>query len=85
AVRISNNGEFIHAAPWSVAQQGRVNVSHGCVNLSNANAIAYYNNVLVGDPVEITGSAIQLGAADGDYYDWTLTWAQWQAKSALAA
>jgi hypothetical protein len=35
--------------------------------------------------VEITGSAIQLGAADGDYHDWTLTWAQWQAKSALAA
>jgi lipoprotein-anchoring transpeptidase ErfK/SrfK len=84
AVRISNNGEFIHAAPWSVAQQGRVNVSHGCVNLSDANAIAYYNNVLVGDPVEITGSAVQLGSADGDYYDWTLTWAQWQAKSALA-
>jgi lipoprotein-anchoring transpeptidase ErfK/SrfK len=85
AVRISNNGEYIHAAPWSVGAQGRTNVSHGCVNLSNANAIAYYDNVLVGDPVEITGSALQLGPADGDYYDWTLTWAQWQAKSALAA
>jgi len=85
AVRISNNGEYIHAAPWSVGAQGRTNVSHGCVNLSDANAIAYYNNVLVGDPVEITGSALQLGPADGDFYDWTLTWAQWQAKSALAA
>jgi lipoprotein-anchoring transpeptidase ErfK/SrfK len=85
AVRISNNGEYIHAAPWSVGAQGRTNVSHGCVNLSDANAIAYYNNVLVGDPVEISGSAIQLGPADGDFYDWTLTWAQWQAKSALAA
>ena len=83
AVRISNNGEFIHAAPWSVAQQGKTNVSHGCVNLSDANAIAYYNSVLVGDPVEITGSTIQLGASDGDYYDWTFTWQQWQAKSAL--
>jgi lipoprotein-anchoring transpeptidase ErfK/SrfK len=85
AVRISNNGEFIHAAPWSVAQQGRSNVSHGCVNLSNTNAIAYYDTAMVGDPVEITGSPVQLGASDGDYYDWTLTWAQWQAKSALAA
>jgi lipoprotein-anchoring transpeptidase ErfK/SrfK len=85
AVRISNNGEFVHAAPWSVGAQGRTNVSHGCVNLSNANAIAYYDNVLVGDPVEVTGSAVPLGPADGDYYDWTLTWAQWQAKSALAA
>jgi lipoprotein-anchoring transpeptidase ErfK/SrfK len=85
AVRISNNGEFIHAAPWSVAQQGKVNVSHGCVNLSTANALAYYNTVLVGDPVEVTGSAVPLGPSDGDFYDWTLTWAQWQAKSALTA
>ncbi len=26
AVRIFDNGEFIHSAPWSVAQQGRTNV-----------------------------------------------------------
>ena len=38
ATRISNGGEFVHSAPWSVAQQGRENVSHGCVNLSPANA-----------------------------------------------
>ncbi|MCW2579778.1 MAG: ErfK/YbiS/YcfS/YnhG family protein, partial [Blastococcus sp.] len=34
AVRISDSGEFVHAAPWSVAQQGNTNVSHGCINLS---------------------------------------------------
>lgn len=33
AVRISNAGIFIHGAPWSVADQGRRNVSHGCPNL----------------------------------------------------
>lgn len=85
AVRISNNGEFVHAAPWSVAQQGKRNVSHGCVNLSPANALAYYNSVLPGDPVEITGSAIPLGPSDGDFYDWTMTWDQWRALSALPA
>jgi lipoprotein-anchoring transpeptidase ErfK/SrfK len=85
AVRISNNGEFIHAAPWSVGDQGRRNVSHGCVNLSTANALKYYNSVLPGDPVQITGSPIKLGPSDGDYYDWTMTWAQWQAKSAVRA
>jgi lipoprotein-anchoring transpeptidase ErfK/SrfK len=84
AVRISNNGEFIHAAPWSVGSQGKRNVSHGCVNLSTANATAYYHSVLVGDPVEVTGSSQRLGSGDGNYYDWTLSWAQWQAKSALA-
>lgn len=30
--------EFVHAAPWSVAQQGSSNVSHGCINLSPDNA-----------------------------------------------
>lgn len=84
AVRISSNGEFIHAAPWSVAQQGRENVSHGCINLSPANAAAVYDAVLPGDPVEITGSPRQLGARDGDYYDWTLSWREWLAKSAEA-
>lgn len=38
AARISNSGEFVHAAPWSVAQQGSSNVSHGCINLSPDNA-----------------------------------------------
>jgi lipoprotein-anchoring transpeptidase ErfK/SrfK len=82
AVRISNNGEFSHAAPWSVGQQGKRNVSHGCANLSPASAKAYYDSVLPGDPVEIEGSTQQLTAKDGDYYDWTFDWAQWVAKSA---
>ena len=30
--RISNDGEFGHAAPWSTAQQGHANVSHGCID-----------------------------------------------------
>jgi lipoprotein-anchoring transpeptidase ErfK/SrfK len=83
AVRISNNGEFVHSAPWSVAQQGRTNVSHGCINLSPANADAVFDAVLPGDPVEIIGSSRQLGPGDGDYYDWTIPWATWTAKSAL--
>ena len=48
-VRISDGGEFVHAAPWSVAQQGHINVSHGCVNLSPTNAEWFYNWALRGD------------------------------------
>ncbi|MGH3763685.1 MAG: L,D-transpeptidase [Pseudonocardiaceae bacterium] len=84
AVRISNNGEFIHSAPWSVAQQGRTNVSHGCINLSPANAAAVFDTVLPGDPVEIVGTSRQLASRDGDYYDWTIPWDIWTAKSALS-
>lgn len=83
AVRISNNGEFLHAAPWSVRQQGNTNVSHGCVNLAPGDAEAVFNAVLPGDPVEIVGSTQQLGAEDGNYYDWTVPWEAWTAKSAL--
>ncbi|MBI3687211.1 MAG: L,D-transpeptidase [Actinobacteria bacterium] len=77
AVRISNNGEFTHSAPWSVAQQGSSNVSHGCVNLSPERAKWYYDLARPGDVVEVTGSPVPLTAKDGDIYDWTVPWSQW--------
>lgn len=83
AVRISNNGEFTHAAPWSVADQGVRNVSHGCVNLAPDAAKEYFDSALIGDPVEIVGSSQRLGTRDGAYHDWTFSWADWQKRSAL--
>jgi lipoprotein-anchoring transpeptidase ErfK/SrfK len=83
AVQISDNGEFAHSAPWSVGQQGRWNVSHGCINLSPSAAKAVFTAVLPGDPVEITGSSQQLGPQDGDYFDWTVPWDVWVTESAL--
>ena len=84
AVRLSNNGEFVHAAPWSVGQQGRENVSHGCINLSTERAAWFFDFSLPGDVVEIRNSeGPALSAADGDIYDWAIPWDQWQAGSAL--
>jgi lipoprotein-anchoring transpeptidase ErfK/SrfK len=83
AVRISNNGEFIHANPLTVGVQGSRNITHGCVNLSLANAKQYYDSAMYGDPVEVTGSPIPLSARDGDIWDWTLDWDQWTRLSAL--
>ena len=34
AVRFDNSGNFVHSAPWSVGDQGKRDVSHGCINLS---------------------------------------------------
>ena len=82
AVRISNNGEFIHGYAPSIWAQGKKNVSHGCANLAPDNAKVYYDSAMTGDPVEITGSTQQLGPEDGDYYDWAIPWDQWLAKSA---
>lgn len=53
AVRITWGGVYIHSAPWSVGSQGYANVSHGCINLSPDNALWYFNNVGIGDPVVI--------------------------------
>ncbi|TSE01400.1 L,D-transpeptidase [Skermania sp. ID1734] len=55
AVRITWSGVFVHSAPWSVDSQGYANVSHGCINLSPANAEWYFDNVHIGDPVIVTG------------------------------
>ncbi len=77
AVRISNSGEFLHSAPWSVAAQGKRNVSHGCINMSPADAKWVYDLVQKGDVVEITHSGgPPLPVWDG-FGDWQLSWEQW--------
>jgi lipoprotein-anchoring transpeptidase ErfK/SrfK len=81
AVRISNNGEFIHANPASAGAQGSTNVTHGCANLSTADAEAYFNSAIYGDPVEVSGTDIQLSAMDGDVYTWAMSWDEWKAMS----
>ncbi len=83
AVRISNNGTFIHANDGTDDVQGYENVTHGCANLSMVNAETYYDQALYGDPVEITGSSIPLSQSDGDIYDWTIPWSTWVTLSAL--
>jgi lipoprotein-anchoring transpeptidase ErfK/SrfK len=80
--RISNDGEFVHSAPWSVAQQGNSNVSHGCVNLSPTNAQWFYDHFGIGDVVDIThsgGPPLPLGDT---YGDWAMPWSQWQGGNA---
>jgi lipoprotein-anchoring transpeptidase ErfK/SrfK len=83
AVRISNNGEFIHANDGTVGDQGSTNVSHGCVNLSTTNAKKFYDSSLYGDPVIVTGTNVHLGPSDGDIFDWAIPWAEWTTLSAL--
>ncbi|WP_051133593.1 L,D-transpeptidase [Nocardia paucivorans] len=51
ATRISNSGIFVHAAPWSVAQQGVSNASHGCLNVSTDDAKWFFENFKKGDAV----------------------------------
>ena len=82
AMRISNSGEFIHAAPWSTGSQGYANVSHGCTGLSTANAAWLYGLARIGDVVETTGTDRKM-EWDNGFGDWNLSWAEYQKGSAL--
>lgn len=69
-VRLSYDGIFIHSAPWSIADQGERNVSHGCINVSPEDAAWYYDNTRNGDPfIVVNGPGRQFGAFDGQG-DW---------------
>ena len=82
SVRFTFSGDYYHDAPWSVGSQGYSNVSHGCVNLSPADAQTYYNLAVPGDPITITGST-KAGKWDDGWTEWFLPWQQFVKGSAL--
>jgi lipoprotein-anchoring transpeptidase ErfK/SrfK len=81
-VRISDGGAFVHSAPWSVANQGHSNVSHGCINLSPTNAEWFYNWAQRGDIVDVYNSAAPVNTADPGMADWNMSWKHWLAGDA---
>ncbi|WP_238009165.1 Ig-like domain-containing protein [Dactylosporangium sp. AC04546] len=77
AMRLTWGGQYIHAAPWSVGDQGRRNVSHGCTNVSTDNGRWLYENTLVGDPVTTRNTEVGLDAGDG-WTVWDMPWEQYK-------
>jgi lipoprotein-anchoring transpeptidase ErfK/SrfK len=76
-VHISDTGEYVHAAPWTLSQQGRANVSHGCINLSPADAASYFAFSRVGDIVIVSGGPRPPVIGDHGVMDWDTAWSQW--------
>lgn len=83
AMRVTNSGEFLHAAPWSVASQGRANVSHGCTGMSTANADWLFHQSRRGDVVKYVNSPRSLEDRNG-WTDWNVNWKTWTKGSALS-
>ncbi|WP_309095170.1 Ig-like domain-containing protein [Streptomyces sp.] len=84
SVRVTNSGEYVHAAPWSVGSQGYANVSHGCTGMSTENAAWFYETVREGDIVKVVNSAGDTMTPFGNGYgDWNLDWTKWRTGSAL--
>jgi lipoprotein-anchoring transpeptidase ErfK/SrfK len=84
-VHISDSGEYVHAAPWSVYAQGVENVSHGCINLGPSNSLDFYNFSETGDVVEVTGSPRPPDLGDHGTMDWNTPWSQWTPGRVVSA
>ena len=82
AMRLTWSGEFLHAAPWSVASQGVTNVSHGCTGMSDANAKWMFDFSRAGDVVVFTGSNRPMTLGNGIGV-WNASWSQWQDLAAV--
>jgi lipoprotein-anchoring transpeptidase ErfK/SrfK len=75
-VRITYSGEYVHLADWNIPQHGRVNTSHGCINVGPDNAKWFYANFGLGDIVDVKNTPRQMGLSDG-IGDWTIAWEKW--------
>jgi lipoprotein-anchoring transpeptidase ErfK/SrfK len=82
AMRLTWGGEFIHAAPWSVGDQGHTNVSHGCVNMSTDNSAWLFGITHIGDPVTVKGTEVQLSLGNG-WTGWNQSWGDFVKGSAV--
>jgi lipoprotein-anchoring transpeptidase ErfK/SrfK len=71
AVQFDNSGDYVHSAPWSVADQGKRDVSHGCINISPTNAKWFFTNFGTGDPIVVKNSVGTYSKNDGSN-DWQL-------------
>jgi lipoprotein-anchoring transpeptidase ErfK/SrfK len=82
AERISNSGEFVHENPATVGVQGSSNVSHGCINLSEANAKWFFSHMGIGDVVQVSNSGGPKLQIYDRYGDWAVPWSTWEAGNA---
>ena len=82
ATQMSYSGIYVHGAPWSVWAQGSQNVSHGCINVTDANAAWFQQNTKRGDIVIVKNTiGGTLPGTDG-LGDWNIPWETWKAGNA---
>jgi lipoprotein-anchoring transpeptidase ErfK/SrfK len=79
SVRVTNSGEFIHAASWNGGNIGLRSTSHGCTNLNETDAQRFFSFAQVGDVANYTSTGGATMPSWDGYGDWNLPWSTWQA------
>jgi len=82
ASRISFSGIYVHAAPWSVGQQGNTDVSNGCLNVNDADALWFRENAKRGDLVIVKNTVGPPLPGDDGLGDWNVPWSVWKKGNA---
>lgn len=87
SVRITNSGEFIHAAKWNSGNIGSRNTSHGCTNLGVTDAEWFYKFSLLGDVIDYpdANAAGTVQPSWDGWGWWNVPWSQWTQGGQLAA
>ena len=82
ATQMSYSGIYVHGAPGAVWAQGSQNVSHGCINVTDANAAWFQQNTKRGDIVIVKNTiGGTLPGTDG-LGDWNIPWETWKKGNA---
>jgi lipoprotein-anchoring transpeptidase ErfK/SrfK len=85
SVRLTNSGEYAHAASWNGGNIGARSTSNGCTNLNVADAQWFYNFSQIGDVLTYANTGGQKMPSWDGYGDWNLTWPIWQAGGVVSA
>jgi len=85
SVRLTNSGEFVHAARWNGGNIGIRSTSHGCTNLNATDAQRYYSVARIGDVFTYTNTGRPRMPSWDGYGDWNLPWSVWRADGALSS
>ncbi len=83
SVRLTNSGEFVHAASWNGGNIGVRSTSHGCTNLTVEDAKRYFQFARLGDVFTYTNTGGPPMPSWDGYGDWNVSWPAWRAGGIL--
>ena len=84
SVRVTLDGEFVHAASWNGGNIGSRSTSHGCTNLNVTDAEWFYKFAVLGDVVTYANTQTSKVMPSWDGWGWwNVRWTDWTAGNLL--
>ena len=78
SVRITQSGEYVHAASWNGGNIGRRSTSNGCTNLNTSDAEWFYNFAQIGDVLTYSETGGTTMPTWDGFGDWNVPLAAWE-------